>query len=76
MCIRDRIILVDDGSVNGAWNEISDIVEKYENVIGVAFSRNFGKESALCAGLDMAEGECAVCLDSDMQFPPEVIRCV
>lgn len=71
--IDHEIILVDDGSVNGAWNEISDIVEKYENVIGVAFSRNFGKESALCAGLDMAEGECAVCLDSDMQFPPEVI---
>lgn len=71
--IDHEIILVDDGSVNGVWNEISDIVEKYENVIGVAFSRNFGKEGALCAGLDMAEGECAVCLDSDMQFPPEVI---
>ncbi|MCH5209649.1 MAG: glycosyltransferase family 2 protein [Oscillospiraceae bacterium] len=71
--INYEIILVDDGSKNSAWNEISDIVDKYENVRGIAFSRNFGKESALCAGLDMAEGDCAVCLDSDMQFPPEVI---
>ena len=68
-----EIILVDDGSSNGAWNEISDIADKHENVRAIAFSRNFGKESALCAGLDMAEGGCAICLDSDMQFPPEVI---
>ena len=71
--INYEIILVDDGSKNSAWNEISDIVDKHENVRGIAFSRNFGKESALCAGLDMAEGDCAICLDSDMQFPPEVI---
>ena len=71
--INYEIILVDDGSNNSAWNEISDIVDKYDNVLGVAFSRNFGKESALCAGLDIASGDCAVCLDSDMQFPPEVI---
>lgn len=71
--INYEIILVDDGSKNSAWNEISDIVDKYDNVVGIAFSRNFGKESALCAGLDIASGDCAVCLDSDMQFPPEVI---
>ncbi len=71
--INYEIILVDDGSKNSAWNEISDIVDKYDNVLGVAFSRNFGKESALCAGLDIASGDCAVCLDSDMQFPPELI---
>lgn len=71
--INYEIILVDDGSKNSAWNEISDIVDKYDNIHGIAFSRNFGKESALCAGLDYASGDCAVCLDSDMQFPPEVI---
>ena len=71
--IKYEIILVDDGSRNNAWEEISDIVDKYEGIIGIAFSRNFGKESALCAGLDAATGDCAICLDSDMQFPPEVI---
>ena len=68
-----EIIMIDDGSKNQAWNEISDIVDKYPHIKALAFSRNFGKESALCAGLDAAEGACAVCLDSDMQFPPEVI---
>lgn len=71
--ISYEIILVDDGSKNYAWNEISDIVDKYDNVYGITFSRNFGKESALCAGLDNCSGDCAICLDADMQFPPEVI---
>lgn len=71
--IAHEIILVDDGSTNLAWNEISDLAAKRENVIGISLSRNFGKESALCAGLEHCIGDCAVCLDSDMQFPPEAI---
>lgn len=71
--INYEIILVDDGSKNNSWNEISDITDKYKGIVGIAFSRNFGKESALCAGLDAATGDCAICLDADMQFPPEVI---
>lgn len=71
--INYEIILVDDGSKNNAWNEIADITDKYKGIVGIAFSRNFGKESALCAGLDAATGDCAICLDADMQFPPEVI---
>ena len=47
--------------------EISDIVDNMKVLSGIAFSRNFGKESALCAGLDAATGDCAICLDSDMQ---------
>ncbi len=68
-----EIIMIDDGSKNGAWAEITQICKKYDNMRGISFSRNFGKENALCAGLDAAKGACAVCLDSDMQFPPEVI---
>lgn len=68
-----EIIMIDDGSKNDAWQEISDLAKKYPHVRAVGFSRNFGKESALCAGLDMAKGACAVCIDSDMQFPPEQI---
>lgn len=71
--IAHEIILVDDGSTNLAWNEISDLVARHENVSGISLSRNFGKERALCAGLEHCAGDCAVCLDSDMQFPPEAI---
>ncbi len=71
--INYEIIIIDDGSVNNAWNEIAQITEKYPHVTAIALSRNFGKESALCAGLDAANGSCAVCIDSDMQFPPELI---
>ena len=68
-----EIILVDDGSTNNSWNEMTDLARKYDTVTAIALSRNFGKERALCAGLDAAEGDCCVCIDSDMQHPPEVI---
>ena len=71
--IKHEVIMIDDGSVNGAWDEISEIVDKYPDVTAISFSRNFGKESAICAGLDCAEGDCVICVDSDMQFPPEEI---
>lgn len=71
--IPHELILVDDGSENGCWNEITDLTEKYEFITAIALSRNFGKESALCAGLDAARGDCCVCIDADMQHPPEVI---
>lgn len=68
-----EFILVDDGSTNDAWNQITDLARTYPNVVGIALSRNFGKERALCAGLDYATGACCVCIDSDMQHPPELI---
>ncbi len=68
-----EIILVDDGSTNNSWNEMTDLARKYDTVTAIALSRNFGKERALCAGLDAAEGDCCICIDSDMQHPPEVI---
>lgn len=68
-----EIIIIDDGSENDAWSEITQVCKKYDNIRAISFSRNFGKENAMCAGLDAAKGACAVCLDSDMQFPPEAI---
>lgn len=68
-----ELILVDDGSTNSAWNEMTDLANKYDTIVAIALSRNFGKESALCAGLDAARGACCVCIDSDMQHPPEII---
>ena len=68
-----ELILVDDGSTNNAWNEMTDLAAKHETITAIALSRNFGKESALCAGLDAVSGDCCVCIDSDMQHPPEII---
>lgn len=68
-----ELILVDDGSTNDSWNQMTELASQYETIIAIALSRNFGKERALCAGLDMANGDCCVCIDADMQHPPEVI---
>ena len=68
-----EIILVDDGSKNDSWNQITDLAKKYNTITAIALSRNFGKERALCAGLDNASGDCCICIDSDMQHPPEFI---
>lgn len=71
--IKYEIIIIDDGSDNGLWNEICELTGKYEEITAAALSRNFGKESAICAGLDIAKGDCVVCIDADMQHPPELI---
>lgn len=68
-----ELILVDDGSTNDSWNQMTDLAKQYETITAIALSRNFGKEKALCAGLDEANGGCCLCIDSDMQHPPEMI---
>ena len=68
-----ELILVDDGSTNNAWNEMTELAEKYNTITAISLSRNFGKERALCAGLDAVNGSCCICIDSDMQHPPEII---
>jgi len=71
--IKYEIIIIDDGSTNGLWEEVEALLGRYSELVAVALSRNFGKESAICAGLDIAKGDCVVCIDADMQHPPEVI---
>lgn len=68
-----EIVFVDDGSRDETWSEICACGSENENVRGVRFSRNFGKEGALFAGLDAAAGDCAVVIDCDLQHPPELI---
>lgn len=68
-----ELIFVNDGSKDKTWEEIEKAAEADSNVVGISFSRNFGKESALFAGLANAKGDCAVVLDCDLQHPPEVI---
>ena len=68
-----EIIFVDDGSKDGTWQQIEQTQKEDQHVNGVRFSRNFGKESAMMAGLENAGGDCVVVMDCDLQHPPETI---
>ena len=68
-----ELIFVDDGSKDRTYELICEESRKNRAVRGVSFSRNFGKEAAIFAGLHEAKGDACVVTDCDMQFPPEVI---
>ena len=68
-----ELLFVDDGSKDGTWAEIQAASERDGRVRGFHFSRNFGKEAAMFAGLEKAAGACCVVLDCDLQHPPEKI---
>ena len=68
-----EIIFVDDGSRDRTWETVQAQAARHPQVRGVRFSRNFGKEAAIFAGLAQARGDCAVVLDCDLQHPPEKI---
>lgn len=71
--ISYELVFVDDGSKDQTWREIEAAVEKDANVRGVHFSRNFGKESAVFAGLATASGDCVAVMDCDLQHPPATL---
>lgn len=66
-----EVILVNDCSPDDTFVAIRDLCEKYENVTGIDFARNFGQHSALMAGLRQSKGDIIICLDDDGQTPPE-----
>lgn len=68
-----ELVLVDDGSKDHSWDEICSMAKEDEHITAVRLSRNFGKESALCAGLDLATGDAVIVMDADLQHPPELI---
>ena len=71
--IESEFIFIDDGSSDGTFKEISELANEKANITGLHFSRNFGKESAISAGLAAISGDCAVVIDCDLQHPPEKI---
>ncbi|MBQ2274862.1 MAG: glycosyltransferase family 2 protein [Clostridia bacterium] len=71
--IEGEFIFVDDGSQDETYRVISELASEKENIVGLHFSRNFGKESAISAGLSAVSGDCAVVIDCDLQHPPEKI---
>lgn len=68
-----EIILVNDGSPDGAWETIVELSIKDRRVKGINFSRNFGQHYAIAAGLDNCKGEWVVVMDCDLQDQPEEI---
>jgi len=68
-----ELVLVDDGSSDGSTQMIQEMAERDPRVRPVIFSRNFGQQSAVAAGLDYSRGDAVVIIDADLQDPPELI---
>ena len=68
-----ELLFVDDGSKDGTWQKILEERARDSRVTGISFSRNFGKEAAMFAGLEKARGDCCVIMDTDLQHPPEKV---
>jgi dolichol-phosphate mannosyltransferase len=68
-----ELIFIDDGSGDDTWEKIRDFAIADPRVRGVMLSRNFGHQFALTCGYDLARGEAVVCMDADLQDPPEIV---
>jgi glycosyltransferase involved in cell wall biosynthesis len=68
-----NIIFIDDGSTDDTLNEIINASKKFNFIRYISFSRNFGHQIALKAGIDFSNADCAISLDADLQHPPELI---
>ncbi len=71
--ITFELIFVDDGSKDGTWSSIEQAAQNMNFIHGISFSRNFGKEAALIAGLSIAKGDCCAVMDCDLQHPPQTL---
>ena len=68
-----EVIFINDGSTDQTWQKIQEESALNDCIKGISFSKNFGKESAIYAGLKYAKGACCVVMDCDLQHPPETI---
>ena len=70
---RYELVLVDDGSLDDSWATITAEAKRDASIRALRLSRNFGKESALCAGLEHACGDAVIVMDADGQHPPSLL---
>lgn len=70
---RFEIIFVNDGSRDNTQQKLVGLAEKFEEVKYIEFSRNFGHQPAVKAGMDFANGNAVISMDADLQHPPELI---
>lgn len=68
-----EIVVVDDGSTDRTWERVQELAAESQDIGGVSFTRNFGKEAAILAGLRHCRGQAAVVMDGDLQHPPQLI---
>jgi len=68
-----ELVFVSDGSKDNTYAEICKVEANNIHIKGAEFSRNFGKEAAIFAGLELASGDAVIVMDCDLQHPPEVI---
>lgn len=73
MSLKYELIFVDDGSNDNTLKIIKDLRKEDSNIRFISFSRNFGKEAAMIAGLDAATGDYVTLIDADLQDPPSLL---
>ena len=71
---ESEIFFINDGSTDGSAQIIEDLGVNDSRIRSIKFSRNFGHEAAMIAGIDMASGDFIICMDADLQHPPEKIK--
>ena len=71
--VRFEIVLIEDGSPDDTWKALVEQSKNFPMMRAARLSRNFGKEHALCAGLEMARGDAVIVMDADGQHPPALL---
>lgn len=72
-CAKFEVWIIDDGSRDTTWKELQAVHAKLPEINGLRFTRNFGKEAAILAGLRETTGQAVIVMDADGQHPPELI---
>lgn len=68
-----EMVIVDDGSTDDTWDILQKLGREWEELRAIRFSRNFGKESSLVAGIKFGRGDAIIIMDGDLQHPPELL---